>query len=238
MTRIAVVYYSATGQIYEMAEAVAQGAKDAGAEVRLRRVAELTPERVIRRKDDRREEDERTVPLVAEASLDDLRWADGFAFGSPTRLGLPAAELEHFIDQTGPLSDKGRLANKVATSFTSSQQADGAESTVLALSNVFYHWGCLILPPGYTYMPPVVAAAGSEPDGAAPAGAGDALGAELANASHHQGQRLAHYAGRLVTGDVGPPRRPDGASPDPLVLARRDAADVSPFTWQARYASP
>jgi NAD(P)H dehydrogenase (quinone) len=98
MSNIAVVYYSATGHIYEMAEAVAKGAKDAGADVRLRRVAELAPEEVIRRQEAWREHYETTVPLVAEVKLEDLEWADGFAFGTPTRFGLPAAQLKEVID--------------------------------------------------------------------------------------------------------------------------------------------
>jgi NAD(P)H dehydrogenase (quinone) len=236
MTNIAVVYYSATGRIYAMAEAVVNGAKDAGAEVRLRRVAELAPEAVIRRQDAWREHYERTEPLVAQVKLDDLEWANGFAFGTPTRFGLPAAQLKEFIDQTGPLWVRGQLANKVATSFTSSQNAHGGqESTLLALNNVFYHWGCLIVPPGYTHA--VVAAAGGNPYGASyPAGAGDAVSTEALTAAHYQGFRLAQYASRLVapTGRSAEPR--DGASTDPLALAPYDPP--SPYAWQARHASP
>ena len=131
-----------------MAEAVVKGAKEGGAEVRLRRVAELAPEKVIRQQDAWREHYEATLPLVAVVTLDDLKWADGFAFGTPIRFGLPPAQLKEFIDQTGPLWVQGHLANKVATSFTSSENAHGGqESTLLALNNVSYHWGCLIVPP-------------------------------------------------------------------------------------------
>jgi NAD(P)H dehydrogenase (quinone) len=238
MSNIAVVYYSATGHIYAMAEAFVMGAKDAGAEVRLRQVAELAPEEVIRRQDAWREHYERTESLVAQVKLDDLEWADGFAFGSPTRFGLPAAQLKEFIDQTGPLWVQGHLANKVATSFTSSQNAHGGqESTLLALNNVFYHWGCLIVPPGYTHA--VVAAAGGNPYGASyPAGAGDAVSTEALTAAHYQGFRLAHYARRLVapTRRSAAPR--DGALTDPLALDPYAPPDPSRFAWQARHASP
>jgi NAD(P)H dehydrogenase (quinone) len=238
MSRIAVVYYSATGHIYDMAEALVKGAKDAGAEARLRRVAELAPEEVIRRQDAWREHYERTVPLVAEATLDDLEWADGFALGSPTRFGLPAAQLKEFIDQTGPLWVQGQLANKVATSFTSSQNAHGGqESTLLALNNIFYHWGCLIVPPGYTDA--VVAAAGGNPYGASyPAGAGDAISTEALTAAHYQGYRLAQYAQRLVAGTGGLARRRDGTSPDPPALDPYVPPHPSTFAWQAHHASP
>jgi NAD(P)H dehydrogenase (quinone) len=238
MSKIAVIYYSATGHIYEMAQAVVKGAEDAGAEVRLRRVAELAPEEVIRRQDAWREHHEKTVPLVTEATLDDLEWADGFAFGTPTRFGLPAAQLKEFIDQTGPLWAKGRLANKVATSFTSSQNAHGGqESTLLALNNVFYHWGCVIVPPGYTHV--VVAAAGGNPYGASyPAGAGDAVSTEALTAAHYQGHRLAQYAGRLVTRTARSAGRRDGTSPDPLALDPYDPPHPSRFAGQAFSASP
>jgi NAD(P)H dehydrogenase (quinone) len=238
MTKIAVVYYSATGHVYEMAEAVVRGAKDAGAEVRLRRVAELAPEEVIRRQSAWREHYEATVPLVAEAALEDLEWADGFAFGSPTRFGLPAAQLKEFIDQTGPLWVQGRLANKVATSFTSSQNTHGGqESTLLALNNVFYHWGCLIVPPGYTHA--VVAAAGGNPYGASyPSGAGEAVSTEALTAAHYQGHRLAQYAARLVAGRASAARRLDEASADPLALDPYDPPRESIFAGQGRSASP
>ena len=62
-----------------------------------------------------------------------------------------AAQLKQFIDQAGKLWQQGKLADKVATSFTSSQTTHGGqESTILALNNTFYHWGMLILPLGYT----------------------------------------------------------------------------------------
>jgi NAD(P)H dehydrogenase (quinone) len=240
MSKIAVVYYSATGHVHEMAEAVVKGAKDAGAEVRLRRVVELAPEEVIRRQDAWREHYERTVPLVAEVALDDLEWADGLAFGTPTRFGLPAAQLKEFIDQTGAMWVKGRLANKVATSFTSSQNAHGGqESTLLALNNVFYHWGCVIVPPGYTHA--VVAAAGGNPYGASyPAGAGDAVSAEALTAAHYQGYRLAQYAGRLVPRPVGSAPKANGTdrSADPLALDPYSPPHYSPLAWQGKVASP
>jgi len=239
MSNIAVVYYSATGHTHEMAEAVVNGAKDAGAEVRLRRVAELAPEEVIRRQDAWREHYEAIAPLVLEVMLDDLEWADGFAFGSPTRFGLPAAQLKEFIDQTGPLWVRGQLANKVATSFTSSQNAHGGqESTLLALNNVFYHWGCLIVPPGYTHA--VVAAAGGNPYGASyTAGAGDRVSAEALTAAHYQGYRLAQYAGRLVSRPVGlaPNLNETERSADPIALDPYSPPHHSTFDWQAKGAS-
>ena len=70
--------------------------------------------------------------------------------GAPTRYGLPAAQLKQFLDQTGPLWGAGKLVNKVGGSFTASATAHGGqESTVLAINNTFYHWGSIIVGPGY-----------------------------------------------------------------------------------------
>jgi NAD(P)H dehydrogenase (quinone) len=70
--------------------------------------------------------------------------------GAPTRYGLPAAQMKQFLDTTGPLWAQGKLVNKIATSFTaSSTRHGGQESTILALNNTFYHWGSIIVAPGY-----------------------------------------------------------------------------------------
>ena len=80
-----------------------------------------------------------------------MAWADAVLFGTPTRFGNPASQLRAFIDTTGRLWQQGRLADKVYSAFTASRTAHGGqESTILALGNVFYHWGGIIVPPGYT----------------------------------------------------------------------------------------
>ena len=111
-TRIAVIYYSATGNVHGLAQAVAEGAEQAGAEVRLRHVEELASELLI----SQNQYWGRHRSQVAEApvaTLDDLEWADGFAFGTPTRFGNVAAQLKQFIDQAGQLWQAGKLADKV-----------------------------------------------------------------------------------------------------------------------------
>ena len=148
--RIAVIYYSATGNVRGMARALADGAEGEGAEVRLRHVPELSQEQLISFDQfwgrHRSEIDEEPA-----AQLDDLDWADGLAFGSPTRFGNVAAQLKVFLDLAGELWQQGKLTDKVATSFTSSQTAHGGqESTLLALNNTLYHWGAIIVPLGYT----------------------------------------------------------------------------------------
>jgi NAD(P)H dehydrogenase (quinone) len=150
VTRIAVIYYSATGNVHALARAVADGAAEEGADVRLRHVAELPPEMLISFKQHwgrhRSELEDET-----DASIEDLEWADGIAFGTPTRFGNVAAQLKVFLDLAGELWERGALVDKVATSFTSSQtEHGGQESTILALNNTLYHWGAIVLPLGYT----------------------------------------------------------------------------------------
>ena len=199
MPNVAVIYYSSTGHVHQLAEAVAEGAMAAGAAVRLRRVPELAPEEIIRSQDAWREHHVATRDRVAEASLEDLEWADGYAFGTPTRYGTPAAQLKQFLDRTGPLWAKGALAGKPVTSFTSAMNRHGGhESTLLALNNVFYHWGALIVPPGYT--DPVLFASGGNPYGTSYV-QGQEVGdvdPEVLVAARYQGRRLAGYASRLV----------------------------------------
>ena len=150
MTQIAVIYYSATGNVHALARAVAEGAADEGAEVRLRHVAELPQELLISFMQywGRHHSELEDQP---EASLEDLEWADGVAFGTPTRFGNVAAQLKVFLDLAGELWQRGELVDKVATSFTASQTDHGGqESTILALNNTLYHWGSIVLPLGYT----------------------------------------------------------------------------------------
>jgi NAD(P)H dehydrogenase (quinone) len=98
--RIAVVYYSATGNVHRLAHALAEGAEAEGAEVRLRHVEELASELLISQNQywGRHRSEVEDEPV---ASLEDLEWADGVAFGTPTRFGNVAAQLKQFMDQAG-----------------------------------------------------------------------------------------------------------------------------------------
>jgi NAD(P)H dehydrogenase (quinone) len=199
MTKIAVVFYSSTGNVHRMAHALAEGARESGAEVRVRRAPETAPSAAIASNERWRRYVEEVAPGVPEVQLDDLDWADGLAFGSPTRFGGPTAQLKNVLDQTGGLWAKGALADKIATGFTSASTGHGGlESTILALNNVFYHWGSIVLPLGYTA--PIVNETGN-PYGAswvsrksAPPD-GDAL-----ETARHQGRRLAEVTAAFVRG--------------------------------------
>ena len=147
--KVAVIYYSATGTTYDLARAVEAGAKEAGAEVRFRKVRELAPEEAIKSNEGWSKHRLQTQD-VEEASNDDLEWADAIILGTPTRYGLPSAQLKQFIDGTGPLWGSGKLVNKVGSSFTTTATAHGGQETTLtALNNVFYHWGSIIVAPSY-----------------------------------------------------------------------------------------
>jgi NAD(P)H dehydrogenase (quinone) len=198
LPKILVVYYSATGSVYRLAEAVAEGARDAGAEVRLRRVVELAPEAAIASNPAWVQHREETTG-VEVATLDDLDWADGFAFGTPSRYGAPAAQLKQFIDSAGSLWHEGKLSDKAVTTFVSSaEQHGGQEATILSLNNVFYHWGSVIVPLGYT--DDVVYAAGGNPYGTSwPAGFPSTMPDDITLAcARYQGGRLVRFSRALA----------------------------------------
>lgn len=196
MPKIAVIYYSSTGQTHRLAEAYAEGAKAEGAEIRLRKVTELAGDAAIDSRPEWRVHHEATKDLPP-AALDDLDWADGFAFGTPTRFGLPAAQLKQFLDQAGGLWAQGKLQDKPVTVFAGAGNVHGGqEATLLAMNTVFYHWGSVLVPPGYT--DPAFKAAGGNPYGVSyTASAGGPDAAALA-AARVMGARLARFARQLA----------------------------------------
>lgn len=148
--KLSVVYYSATGTINEIANALVAEAEAAGAEVRLRRAPELAPDGAIDANPAWRANVEATRD-IAEVTADDVVWADAVIFGSPTRYGNIAAQLKQFIDTLGGEWAQGLLADKVYSGFTSSASKHGGqESTLLALYNTIHHFGGIIVSPGFT----------------------------------------------------------------------------------------
>lgn len=191
--RISVIYYSSTGNVHAIAEALTEGAADAGAEVRLRRVAEHAPEEAIASNPEWRAHLDATENTPV-ATLDDLAWADGFAFGSPTRFGNVSSQLKQFIDSAGGLWDAGELANKPATGFTSSYEIHGGqETTLLSLYNVMHHWGCLIVPTGYVDYD-LIHEAGGNPYGLSSPSCQGAPSKAVLKAARFQGERMARIS--------------------------------------------
>jgi NAD(P)H dehydrogenase (quinone) len=198
MARVAVIYYSSTGSVHGLAEALAKGASDAGAEVRVRRVAELAPPEAIDSNPAWRAHADATAG-IPEATHDDLRWADAYAFGTPTRYGNVSAQLKQFLDTTAPLWAAGELADKPATAFTSAiNRHGGNESTLLALYNTMHHWGAIVVAPGYTHDS--FSRAGGNPYGTAHPSGDGAPGEPALAAAFHQGQRLVRVADLLGGG--------------------------------------
>ncbi|WP_113699900.1 NAD(P)H:quinone oxidoreductase [Nonomuraea lactucae] len=149
-TKVAVIYYSSTGTVHELARCVAEGAEKTGAEVRLLRVAELAPQAAIASNPAWAGHAAATRD-VPEASADDVLWADAVIFGSPTRFGNVSSQLKQFLDTLGGPWSQGLLADKVYSGFTASSTAHGGqESTLLALYVTIHHFGGIIVGPGYT----------------------------------------------------------------------------------------
>jgi NAD(P)H dehydrogenase (quinone) len=143
--KVAIIYYSQTGTTYELAKAIEEGARGAGAETRLLKVRETAPDEVWTGNENWKKHQDET-DHIKEATNDDLEWADAIIFGTPTRYGLPSAQLKNFIDQTGGLWAKGALVNKIGSSFATTATAHGGqEQTILAMNTAFYHWGMLIV---------------------------------------------------------------------------------------------
>ncbi|MAQ13969.1 MAG: NAD(P)H dehydrogenase [Sandaracinus sp.] len=198
MPNVAVIYYSSTGTNYQMAQAVAEGAKAAGADVRVRIVQETAPKEAVESRDDWKAFVEKTKD-EPKASLDDLEWADAVVFGTPTRFGNMAAQLKAFVDTTGGLWFNGKLANKVYAGFTSAQNPNGGqESTLLALYNMFYHWGGYIVTPGYT--DPLTFASGGNPYGPSVTVGSDGDDPTEADLTHakYLGKRVTETAAKLT----------------------------------------
>ncbi|WP_319446997.1 MULTISPECIES: NAD(P)H:quinone oxidoreductase [unclassified Mycobacterium] len=150
MTKLAVIYYSATGHGTTMAGRVAAAATAVGAEVRVRHVTETTDPASFAENPAWTANYQATKDLPA-ATGDDIVWADAVIFGSPTRFGSVASQLRSFLDSLGGLWSQGKLADKVYAGFTSSNTAHGGqETTLLTLYVTLMHFGGIIVPPGYT----------------------------------------------------------------------------------------
>jgi len=147
MAKILVLYYSSWGHMEAMAKAAAEGAREAGADVTIKRVPELVPEEVAKAAHYKLNQE---APVAEPLELADY---DGFIFGLSTRYGAMAAQLKNFLDQTGPLWAKGALVNKVATVMSStSTQHGGAEMAIVQAQWSLQHHGMIIVPLSYAYQ--------------------------------------------------------------------------------------
>jgi NAD(P)H dehydrogenase (quinone) len=197
MPKILVLYYSSYGHIETMAQAVAEGARSAGAMVDLRRVPETAPEAVVKAAGFKTAQD---APV---ARIEELAAYDAVIVGAPTRFGRMPAQMAAFLDQAGGLWAKGALNGKVGAAFTSSAtQHGGNETTLFSIITNLLHFGMVIVGLPYSHGGQMTL---DEIVGGAPYGATTIAGGqgqrqpseiELTGA-RHQGELVARTAAKL-----------------------------------------
>jgi NAD(P)H dehydrogenase (quinone) len=202
-TKIKVIFHSLYGHVYQLAEALAEGARSVpGTEVQLLQVAETLPDEVIAKMG--ATEAKKTFAHIPVAKPSDLADADGLLFGSGTRFGSASSQLQAFFDSTGGLWAKGALIGKPAGTFVSTgTQHGGQETTLVSMHTFLLHHGMVVV--GVPYAAPELSTM-SDVTGGSPYGAGVLAGAdgsrqpsanELAIA-RFQGKHLAQIAAKLA----------------------------------------
>jgi NAD(P)H dehydrogenase (quinone) len=198
MTKVLVLYYSSYGHIETMAEAVAQGAREAGAQVDVKRVPELVPEEVAASSHFKLDQ---RAPIAKPSDLADY---DAVIFGTPTRFGMMAAQMKNFLDQAGGLWAQNKLVGKAGGVFTSSAtQHGGQESTILSFHTLLLHMGFVVVGLPYTFAAQngVSEVMGNSPYGASTIADGDGSRSpsqvEL-DGARFQGRHIAQIAGKLA----------------------------------------
>jgi NAD(P)H dehydrogenase (quinone) len=198
MAKVLVLYYSSWGHVEQMAQAAAEGAREAGAEVTVKRVPELVPEEVARQFHYKLDQQ---API---ADPNELAEYDAIILGTPTRFGNMAAQMKQFLDQTGGLWAKGALVGKVGSVFTSTaSQHGGQETTLTSVHTVLLHHGMVIvgLPYSFQGQNGVEEVKGGSPYGATTIAAADGSRqpspVELEGA-RYQGRHVATIAGKLA----------------------------------------
>ncbi|KMJ55583.1 flavoprotein [Bacillus sp. LL01] len=206
MAKVLVPYYSAYGHIYEMAKAIAKGAEEVeGTEVKLVKIPEFDVVKEAMSSQDAYVEAQDNQDDVAEATHDDLRWADGIAWGIPTRYGSMPAQMKQFLDSAGGLWANGELEGKATSIFTSTGSVHGGQETTIITSLIpMLHFGMIFVGLPYGENPeqlttdgiggsPYGASTISGPDGSAAPDERDfvmakRLGARLAKVAHKLNQ--------------------------------------------------
>ncbi len=202
MAKVLILYYSSYGHIDTMAAAVAEGVRQTGASVDVKRVPELVPDTVARKSDYKTDQQ---APVATVAELADY---DAIILGTPTRFGNMASQMKNFLDQTGGLWFEDKLVGKVGSVFTSTgSQHGGQETTIKSTQTVLFHLGMIIvgLPYSFKRQMRMDQITGCSPYGASTL-ADDGNGGdrqpsenELAGA-RFQGRHVAEIALALATG--------------------------------------
>lgn len=198
MVKVLVLYYSSYGHIETMAYAMAEGAREGGADTVVKRVPELVPEDVARSSGYKMDQE---APIATVQELPDY---DAIIFGTGTRYGNMTAQMKNFIDQTGSLWASGALVGKVGSVFSSSAtQHGGQESTILTFHPVLLHLGFVVvgLPYSFQGQTGVSEVMGGTPYGASTIADGDGSRQpspiELEGA-RYQGRHVAQIAAKLA----------------------------------------
>ncbi|BAT59738.1 p-benzoquinone reductase [Variibacter gotjawalensis] len=197
MAKVLVLYYSAYGHIETMAEAIAEGAREAGATVDIKRVPELVPEEIAKKsyyKVDQK------APV---ATIDDLANYDAIVVGTGTRFGRMASQMANFLDQAGGLWATGKLNGKVGAAFTSTAtQHGGQETTLFSIITNLMHFGLVIVGMNYGFagQQKLDEVTGGAPYGATTITGGDGSRQPSANeleGAKYQGRQVAEIAKKL-----------------------------------------
>lgn len=197
MTKVLVLYYSSYGHVEKMAQAAAEGAREGGAEVDIKRVPELVPEEVARQSGYKLDQ---PAPI---ARVDDLAGYDAIILGIPTRYGVMAAQMKNFWDGTGGLWMKGALVGKVGSVFSSTAtQHGGQETTITSTHTMLLHHGLVIvgLPYAFQGQMRMDEITGGSPYGASTMSSGDGSRQPSQNeldGARYQGRHVAQIAAKL-----------------------------------------
>ena len=168
MAKILVLYYSAYGHIETMAGAVAEGAREAGATVDIKRVPELVPEEVARSSHFKLDQ---PAPIADPNEIADY---DAIIVGTGTRYGRMSSQMANFFDRTGGLWMKGALIGKLGAAFTSTaSQHGGQETTLISILTNLIHHGMVITGMPYSFQGQLTL---SEVSGGTPYGASTLAG--------------------------------------------------------------
>lgn len=197
MAKVLVLYYSAYGHIEKMAEAVAEGAREAGATVDIRRVPDLVPEEVARAAHYKLDQ---KAPV---AKIEELASYDAIVVGTGTRFGRISSQMANFLDQAGGLWARGALHGKVGGAFTATaSQHGGQETTLFTIITNLLHFGMVVvgLDYGHDGQMTLSEVTGGSPYGATTITGGDGSRQPSENeltGARYQGRRIAETAIKL-----------------------------------------
>ncbi|MCC6446967.1 MAG: NAD(P)H:quinone oxidoreductase [Armatimonadetes bacterium] len=194
--KVQVVFYSMYGHIYQMAEAVAEGAREvAGAEAALYQVHELVPEEALERTGAKAARAKFAhIPFIEPRQLEE---ADAVIFGTPTRFGNMCAQMRNFLDQTGRQWAQGTLIGKVGGVFTSTAtQHGGQETTITSFHTTLLHHGFIIVGVPYSEQRQMTM---DEITGGSPYGASTLSSGDGSRQPSENERAIARFQGRHVT---------------------------------------